>query len=149
MKIKTTINIRRDLFERIVTAAEDAGVTTGAVVSALLRHYADNAARREASWERVRYQRRQPGVKWKKMHFEPGRDEYEYCIDLRKVLKFSVSCLIANAVENYLDELIARWGNMIDNYHFCNYVKSHIYENDVSIWIYYWGIPKKLLSYQE
>ncbi|MBP7582776.1 MAG: hypothetical protein KBA61_02000 [Spirochaetes bacterium] len=149
MIIKTTINIRRDLFERIVTAAEQTGVTTGAVVSALLRHFADRAVRREAAWCRVRYQRRQPGVEWKRMHFQPCMDEYEYCIDLRKVLKFSVSCLVAYAVEHFLDELIARWGEKIDNYHFHNYAMSQFNENGVSIWIYYWGIPQKLMTHTQ
>ncbi len=147
MIINTTINIRRDFFERIVAAAEQTGVTPGTVVSALLRHYTNKATRQEAAWGRVRYQRQQPGVEWKKMHFKPCLDEYEFCIDLRKVLKFSVSCLVAHAVEQYLDELVLLWGKRIDNYHFHNYAMSQFNENDVSIWIYYWGIPKKLLKH--
>lgn len=146
MKIKTTINMRKDLAEKITDAATSTRITVPAIISALLQNYAEKAARQEASWGRVRYQPRCHETEWKKLHYQPEQDEYEYSIDLRKVMKMSVSFLVAYAIEHFLDELLAIWGRKIDNYRFRNYIMSQFYVNNVAYWIYYWGIPPALLS---
>ena len=146
MIIKTTINIRIDLLERITIAATRAQVPVSVMVSALLRRFADRAARREAQWTRVRYQPRKQGIPWRRQHIQLGASEYEYCIDLRKVMKFSVSRLVAEAVELYLDDLIELWGEDIDTYRLLNYVKTHFILENAICWIYYWNIPPTLIT---
>jgi hypothetical protein len=146
MIIKTTINIRIDLLERIRIAATRAGVPVSVIISALLRRYAGRASRRDAQWNRVRYQPRAQGAAWRKQHIQLGAAEYEYCIDLRKVMKFSVSRLVAEAVELYLEELFDIVGDDFDTYRLTNYAKSHFVMGNAICWIYYWNIPPTLLT---
>ena len=78
MIIKTTINIRSDLLERMTSAATGARIPVSVMVSALLRRFAGRAARREAQWTRVRYQARKQGAAWRRQHIQLGAAEYEY-----------------------------------------------------------------------
>jgi len=80
----------------------------------------------------------------KRLHLFLGGDEYEYCIDLRKVCKFSVSRLSAYCVDKYLDELVSALQNGDDNYRYSDYVFSSFMIDGVVSWLFCWGIPKNL-----
>ena len=146
MIIKTTINIRSDLLARITSAATEARVPVSMMVSALLQRFADRAARLEAQWTRVRYQPRNQGIEWHTRHVQLGMAEYEYFIDLRKVMKLSVSRLVAEAIMLFLDDFIGLCGDDIDTYRLVNYAKTHFVLENAICWIYYWNIPPTLIT---
>jgi len=146
MKISTTINIRKDLHARIAEAAGTSGLSPQVLVSSLLRKYLDDRRVKHSSFTRVRYQKRRGREQWKRMHVSPMCDEYEYSTDLRKVCKMSVSFLIAYAIEQYLDELLMKWGKNVDSYRYSNYAIINTMLDDVSCWVIYWGIPPRLLT---
>ena len=146
MNIATTINIRKDLLDRLSGAAEASGSSLKSLISALLREYMNDRRAKHSAFTRVRYQERRGSGQWKRLHVSMMCDEYEYCIDLRKVFKMSVSFLIACAIEKYLDALIQKCGKNADSYRYQNYAIMKLQSQEVVCWVIYWGIPQKLLT---
>jgi len=145
MKIRTTLNLDADDAALIAGAAETLGVTRSAIVSALANYAGSRAPEQCALWKPVRYQTRRPGERWKKMHVTMRGDEYEYCIDLRKLVKCSFSGIIAHAVNHYLDAVMRLIKDDPDNYRYRNYAAMGFILDGVKSWVFYWGIPPVLL----
>jgi hypothetical protein len=146
MNITTTINIRKDLLERLDRAAVASGSSIKCLLSALLREYMDDGRAKHSAFTRVCYQERRSRDQWRRLHLSLGCDEYEYCIDLRKVCKMSVSFLAAYAIEEFLDDLMKKSGKNMDSYRYRNYAIMKIKVQKVICWVIYWGIPRKLLT---
>ena len=72
----------------------------------------------------------------------PDADEYEYFLDLRKLLKKSISAIVAYAVKKYFKGIIK--SNITDNYPFKNYVIIKETINNVITWRLFWGYPEKM-----
>ena len=141
MVIDTTVYMRNDIAEWISDMAERAGVSRNAMISALLRGFAEKRHAGVKAWSRVRYQDRAPDGQWTRVHVRLKGDEYEYFIDLRKVFKLSVSYVIAIAVKEYGRSVHVM---NVDNYRYHNYAMIHFQEGYVHCWLFCWGIPPKL-----
>jgi hypothetical protein len=95
----------------------------------------------------VRYQKRGSRAAWHAFHLRLREDEYEYLLDLRKLLKMSVSLILAYAVKKYLDKLLvffqkAKPGKCLtDNNCFMNYVIIKEEIQGVISWRLLWGFP--------
>ena len=143
MKIETTINIDVEMLERIMDVAEHTGVSVRSLISAMLRAYMEGSRIKHSAFTRVCYQERRDSDRWKRLHLSLMGDEYEYCLDLRKVCKMSVSFLVAYAIEHFLEELIGRHGKNIDSYRYQNYTIMKFKVKNVIGWLIYWGIPPR------
>ncbi len=87
----------------------------------------------------IKYQDRCRSQKSHTFHVYLHDDDYEYWLDLKKLLKMSVSLILAFAVNKYLAK--GARINRTDNYRFTNYtVAKEIIENKI-IWKFIWGIP--------
>lgn len=81
--------------------AEALGVSIAALIRMVLAEYSnDYTPSIECSDETVSYQRR--GEKGKIFSINFSSEEYEMCMDLRKIWKFSVSFLVVQAFLYYL-----------------------------------------------
>ena len=69
-------------------------------------------------------------------------DEYEYFLDLRKILKMSVSLIVAYAVEKFLDMLMKE--NNTDNNRYRNYIIAREVIDNIICWKLIWGFPRNL-----
>ena len=96
----------------------------------------------------VKYQPDDAKKKWHRFHIRFREDENEFFVDLRKVCKFSVSYLLAKAVDLYLDKLWEEDGEKcVDNYRtFNNYVLHHTVIDGIISFQSYWGYPDKHLK---
>ena len=65
-------------------------------------------------------------------------EECEYFLDLRKLLKLSVSLILVYAVEKFLDKLLKK--NSTDNNRFRNYVFIKDVIDDIICWKFIWVI---------
>jgi hypothetical protein len=146
MDIETTINLNSYIFSLISRAAMLTGLSKRDIISCVMRRLGDDYEKMTITWARVRYQKRDENPKWHLIHITLKPDEYEYFLDLRKVFKFSVSCLIAIAVEKYLDEIMKILNENIDNYRYCNYLFTRRIIDGVVCWILSWGIPRRLIA---
>jgi hypothetical protein len=147
MQIKTTVNIHTDTLNRLSRTAERTGVSQRDIISAYLRRFANDRAGRPKPWSRVRYQGRDLKEKWQKVHLTLNQDEYEFFLDLRKVFKVSVSRCIAIALEIYENkgETAHPQKHHKDNYPYKNYVFARFNIDGVVCWVFYWGLPRRLL----
>jgi hypothetical protein len=146
MLIETTIHIKTESLRRLATAATMAGVSRCIMISALLRRYANDNTRNSVQWSRVRYQERNSGESWQRLHLTLNPDEYEFFLDLRKVFKKSVSACAAEAIDLYLDDLQLEMKKNVDNYRYKNYSFTRIIIDDIVCWILSWGVPRRPLT---
>ena len=126
MSIDTTININIDLLNRIKNASAVLNVSRSELVSFLVKKVMRKKKFPVKMCSRVRYQDRKNPIIWRRVHVYLFPDLYECCLDLRKVLKMSVSYVIAWSVSEYLEEIIEEFLGR-DNKKSDNYRSSYIF----------------------
>jgi hypothetical protein len=132
--------MQHDVFFTLSLASERLGKTRRDLVVMLLMKIMRDVDRFQGGFTLVRYQKRDPLKRWRCFSISFRTDEYEFFTDLRKLGKFSVSYLVAMAVERYLDELLD--GKKRHNYfRFTHYTIGQRIENDILCWEFYWGDP--------
>ena len=93
----------------------------------------------------VQYQKRRNQDEWYTFHLQVREDDYEYFLDLRKLLKMSVSLILAYAVEKYLDKLTKK--NSTDNNRYRNYVVIKDVVDNIICWKFIWGFPPNIENF--
>ena len=141
MLIQTTYMIKPEILALICDAAESLGKPVSFVISRLLGRVLKDEKIRGCIHSAVQYQKRDldDNSSWKKVHVSLRSDEYEQVLDLRKVLKKSVSRILAEAVVQYLQELLE--SPRPESYPPRNYVLVKRTRDGVVSWQSYWGFP--------
>ncbi|MFC1668820.1 hypothetical protein ACFL20_00385 [Spirochaetota bacterium] len=148
MIIETTININIGILDMLNGMSEKCGISRTEMIVFLLKKVMNENTNRVSINNSVKYQEGSSNSAWHKFHIRLKDDEYEYFLDLRKLLKMSVSLILAYAVREYMDGLIS--GEITDNYPFANYIIAKEVIGNVVCWRFFWGIPpdiEKILSF--
>jgi hypothetical protein len=138
--IETTISIHSTILEKIRLAALQSGISRSQVIIHLVKKEMNNAQNHTIQGKRIRYQDRDSGKNRHTFHLQLRPDDYEYFLDLRKLLKMSVSRILAIAVSKYLKKYMKKI--ITDNYLYKNYVIIKEVIDDVICWKLLWGFPK-------
>ena len=144
---ETTVNIGAAAADKLSLAAARRSMSRRDLVSALMKRAAARMETYSGTRVTARYQERQGGVEWRKLHVVMRRDEYDFFHDLKKLFKMSVSCIVGYAIEHFLDELIEEMDGVTDNYLYRNYAIIHYPIGDVMCWLICWGIHPALAHY--
>jgi hypothetical protein len=136
--METTLNIDLDIFNQIDAAATSYGISRSELIIVLIKKAMDDISDPGRIGTMVRYQKRKNNRQWHVFHLQVRMDDYEYFLDLRKLLKMSVSLILAYAVNKYLNKLQL---NKTDNYSYKNYVIIKEVINNVISWRFIWGFP--------
>ena len=147
MIIETTLYVRKGTLARLSQASEKIGRSRTSLLVLLLKRTMKDSYRLVQSNRPVRYQKKSQSQDWHRLHIRLKEYEYEYCLDMRKFFKMSVSLIIAYAVSKYLDELIYMLSDtkiITDNYHYKSYLLIREVVDSAICWKIYWGIPYKL-----
>jgi hypothetical protein len=140
--MKTTLNIDADILKKINLAAYMRGISRTDIIVILMKMVMNDVKNPDCFGSLVCYQvRRSPDV-WHTYHIKWKPDVYEYCLDLRKLLKMSVSLILAYAVKKYLKRLLEK--NAGDNNHFHNYILAKNIIDGTIVWKLIWGLPPNL-----
>jgi len=141
--ITTTLNIHINNLLKISRTADRLNKTRKDIIVLLLMRMMKDHRLFSRSFSTVKYQRNDDSGNWHCFHIRFRPDENEFFVDLRKVCKVSVSCLLAMAVERYLNEIIQVIKNeFVDNYPlFENYVLRQEDIDGIISWRIYWGLP--------
>ena len=142
MFIKTTINMQKSIDTIIHKTALSTGHSKNDIIILLLKKVMLDNRKRISIGKSVQYQDREDPEEWRTVHVRFNPDDYEYFIDLRKLLKMSVSLIIALAVEEFIHELNGKIQG--DNYSFKYYYISMEVVEGIICWKLYWGKPKIL-----
>jgi hypothetical protein len=118
MIIRTTANIDKSIDERICEAAKFCGIKPQQIVNILMMIMIKEKPLEFRSFCAVEYQERRDEDRWKCFHLELTGAVYEASIDLRKLMKLSVSYLLSYAVEVYMERAVEEImrGDAADNY---------------------------------
>jgi hypothetical protein len=147
--IKTTININTTILQRIKNVSMRTGKPQGKIILMLLKRAMLGNQIDIKLNVAVKYQIRDPLKQWHIFHIEYQEDVYEFCQDMRKFFKLSVSMILAIAVEHYLDEILDDYKRnklfrISDNYPYSGYIFNKEHLDGAILWKFTWGIPKKI-----
>jgi hypothetical protein len=147
MLIETTLHVHKSILDKLYQGAVTTGRSTTSIIKLLIQRFMNDNRRMTKTNSRIQYQERDLKENWHCIHVVFNEYEYEYCLDLRKFCKLSVSYILAYAVRRYLDEVLEELlngGTNTDNYYYCNYVFIRKIVNNVICWQIYWGLPLQL-----
>lgn len=137
--METTLNIHHCIMEKITGAAMAKKITRSEMIVLLLNKVLENTHEPFFLGKMIKYQERKRQDEWHRFHIVLRPDEYEFFLDLRKLLKMSVSLILAYAVEKYLKHIMKR--NTTDNYLHRNYLMIKELVDGIKCWKFYWGYP--------
>jgi hypothetical protein len=145
MEIQTTINMNKMIMMELTQASTNLRLSRTYIIRLLLKHFLDDSKRMKIFQSPVKYQARDDISNWSTFHITLREDEYELCLDLRKVYKMSLSLMIAFAVRKYLKRIIVIFSTrtpeyISDNYLYRNYGFSLNIINGIKCIRIYWGI---------
>jgi hypothetical protein len=140
--METTLNIRADILEQITRAANSNSISCSEMIALLILQVTADIANPGRIGMMVQYQGRRSSQDWHVFHVQVREDMYEYWLDLRKLLKMSVSLILAYAVKKFLCKLMKI--NSTDNYLCKNYIIIKEVIDSVIVWKFIWGYPPDL-----
>ena len=135
--MKTTLNIRTDIMQLISHAAQAEEMFCSEMIVILLKKVMKDIRNPDCIGRLVQYQARCRPQDWHTFHIKWRWDDYEYFQDLRKLLKKSVSFLLAHAVMKFLSKKGKI--NKNDNYLFVNYSIIKETTDNIICWRFIWG----------
>lgn len=140
--METTLNIHSDLLHKITLAARTGKKSRSETIMTLIKKIMDDVSQPSRFGAPVRYQERISEEEWKTFHLVVREDDYEYLLDLRKLLKMSVSRILACAVKKFLRQPTRTL--FTDNNRYKNYVIIKEVIDDIICWRLFWGYPPSI-----
>ncbi len=145
VKVETTINIDKELYEKLKEAAKKYGVSRSRLISLLMKIFVNREEPDEENYTQntVQYQEARDADDWKTLHLVIYKPDYEFFDDVRKLWKKSFSLLVAYVFEKYfayLDQFPEE--DFTDNYRDIAYFTRYFIENDVPYLLLCWQVPQ-------
>jgi hypothetical protein len=143
MLIETTLHVHKSILDRLDRGATMSRRSRTSIIKLLIQRIMQDNQRMIKTYSRIKYQERDVRENWSRVNIVFNEYEYEYCQDLRKFFKMSVSLILAYAVLRYLDEVLKQ-NKRTDKYFYKSYILIKNTSNGAICWHIYWGIPLKL-----
>jgi hypothetical protein len=148
MNIKTTVNIDIVLLERLQASSNRCGMSKNRMITLLLEHIVLHLPLKFKMFHRLRYQERRAKERWHTLHVSFSCPLYEHCYDLRKFCKFSLSLILAYAIDTYLEQIEKQLTDPLnDKIRNDNYLKNYTFiaekEQIIPHFHIYWGMPEE------
>ena len=140
--IETTLNIHLDILDEITRAAEVLDTSRTEIIILLLKKVMDNDVEDTFIDNSVRYQDCCDKDCWHRFHISLCVADYNFFLNLRLLLKSSVSRIVAFAVKKYLAEIL-KYNDSTDNYHYKYYILNTKIKNNYRKWQIQWERGKK------
>ncbi len=145
--IRTTINLKSEMNQKLKEVAARKGVEVEDIIIVAMKYVSIRYRRQICEGKAVQYQDRDEDGCWVKVHVAWFKEEYEFLIDLRKIHKKSVSRLVAEAIEQFLDEIWSLYDMIKDNYFLQHYMIAKFDKQNVLGYIVLWGKPIKSITH--
>ncbi len=134
--METTLNLHASTLVSITAAARAKGVSRSALIRTLFKRIMNDMSDPDTIGIVVRYQGRRRPEEWHVFHLQVRPDEYEFFLDLKKLLKMSVSLILAIAVKKYLN---GKEALSTDNYRYKDYTIIKMTTGNMLTWKFIWG----------
>jgi hypothetical protein len=125
MIVETTIHMHKNMLEMLNSGAARTGRSRTFIIKILMQRVMDDNNKMLKPCSMIKYQARDEKDNWYRIHLVLNEYEYEYCLDMRKFYKMSVSFILAFAVRRFLDEVVNELidgSNNTDNCFYQNYI---------------------------
>jgi hypothetical protein len=147
--MQTTLNMRVDILKKITAQARARGVSRSEMIMFLLKMTMDDVTDPGRFGSMVQYQERGMPGRWHAFHIKLRVDDYEYLLDLRRLMKMSVSLILAYSVQRYLTRQSRSnrplwYKHKGDKNRFRNYVLIKELIGNIICWKLIWGFPPDL-----
>jgi len=150
MDIVTTVNIRNDLLDKMISTKQELNISLNKIVRLLLSKALNWRNKSIKTFKSIKYQTKEEDIGWHKLHISLDGALYERCLDMRKLYKLSVSYILSICIKLYLDILNQELEKEqeTDNYHKC-YIFFSNYDENVFSFTIFWSLPgeKSLKEY--
>jgi hypothetical protein len=140
--METTLNIHVDILEMIRKEASFRNISASHLIHFFIQKAMEDIGDPGNIGRMVKYQDRHSPEEWHFFHIQLREDVYEYWQDMRKLLKMSISLILAYVVKKYLKK--TRQTSNTDNYRFNSYIIIKEMIDNIIVWKYIWGIPPNL-----
>ncbi len=140
--METTLYVHVDVLAQINKAALALGTSSSKIIILMLKKAMKNIPDPGRMGKLVQYQPRSSRENWHRFHIHLRIDDYEYLLDLRKLLKMSVSSILAYAFHKYGDNIMKV--KKTDNYQYKNYVILREVIDGIICWRFIWGYPPQI-----
>ena len=140
--MRTTVNLNLNISNLITNAALLRNLSDSEMIVILLKKVLADLQQPIRMWRLIEYQKRRPHKDWKPVHVNYNENEYEYFMDLKKISKKSLSLIITQAAEKYLQGINdekKNYNNLCDVY---TVTQEYIYSTRCLKII--WGFPPQL-----
>ncbi len=146
MSIDTTINIKLNLLSKIAEVSAIYNISFNRIIAILINKFLGNCSNKAKLFNTIKYQQTGDDIVWHTLHVSFSEDIYEKALDLRKVMKMSVSFIIARAVELYLEQVIKELSqrSKADNYS-QDYVFISSKCNGLLCFSIFWSSPSEII----
>jgi hypothetical protein len=150
--METTLNLHVDVLRKITLESKKRGISRSAMIIFLLKKSMEKISNPGRLGSLVHYQMRSMPEEWHAFHIKLRVDDYEFMLDLRKLLKMSVSLILARAAERFLQRSPQTITNYFKKYkadrnRFRNYVVIGEVVSHVVSWRFLWGFPPNIGKY--
>ncbi len=137
MTIETTLCISNKNKIRLVNYSQKLDISTNELIRKLLVKYLHSYKKQYKIYSRVTYQKLGEGNSLKRIHVWFSPEFYEKCFGLRLFLKLSLSNILSQAIDLYLEDILK---GQYDNYEKNFFFQSSIYKT-CPIFIIAWNYP--------
>jgi hypothetical protein len=96
---ETTINLPIETFIKLEALAKQSGVSRTTIINRLLDRIQNNITIDNYRMGTIQYQKSRPKDSWHCTHVYFSDTDFERCLDIRRILKHSLSMLITIAIE--------------------------------------------------
>ena len=148
MLIETTLHVHKSVLDKLNKLAAATGRPKTSIIKLFIQKIMNDNQRMIKTNSRIKYQERDLKENWHRVNIVFNEYEYEYCQDLRKFFKMSVSLILAYAVLIYLDEML-KGNKSTDKYFYGNYIIMRKIIHNIICWQIYWGIPPNLQNSEQ
>lgn len=143
MLVQTSFHIHVNIFNKLLRAEQRTGLPLLNIISEIMYQFAKDYRNNKIIPGTVKYQKRDTKHKWIIFRVALEPEDYELFTDMRKVMKRSVSYLIALAVKKYLNRII---NNILKKaYKFSQLIHQSIGKNfrNMKEWVLTWKFVRK------
>jgi len=143
MLVQTSFHIHVNIFNKLLRAEKRTGLPLLNIISEIMYQFAKDYRNNQIIQGTVKYQKRDTKDNWKRFRVALEPDDYELFTDMRKVMKRSVSYLIALAVKKYLNRIINKI--LKKAYKFSQFIHQSIGKNlrHIKEWVLIWKFVRK------
>ena len=142
MSIETTISISNKNKIRLVEYSQLLDISMNELIIKLLVKYLNSNHKKTKIYSRVKYQKLEEGSVLKRIHVWFSPEFYEKCFGLRLFLKLSLSNILSQAIELFMEDILkGQYDNYVKNFFF----QSSLYKN-CPIFIIAWSYPGNTIA---